>query len=328
MAQRTPHGAGRYCLLAALLALAACHLDQHDRADRLDSMALATRGARFERTRARPHPGEPRDPPIARWLLPDKLAEISGLALTADGRLLTHGDEAGRVFELDYRRGVVVKEFTVGNPAVRGDFEAIAVVRDSVLLLTSNGDLYAFREGANGNRMGYTRRDTRLGSLCEFEGLAFDPASNSLLLACKTVWAKNLRDSLVIVRWKVERGSAAPLSRLTVPLARAIGSNRWNGLHPSDITIDPLNGNYVLLASRENALVEITPTGRVLWARPLPGEHAQPEGVAITRDSILIVSDERSLGLSREHPHRRPQDAGAVITLYRWPLARTRSGAP
>jgi hypothetical protein len=37
----------------------------------------------------------------------------------------------------------------------------------------------------------------------------------------------------------------------------------------------------------------------------IPGEHRQPEGVAITRDGILLISDEANV---------KP----AVITLYRW----------
>jgi len=109
-------------------------------------------------------------------------------------------------------------------------------------------------------------------------------------------------------RWSSTAGSwseDSARSRFTVPLKQVIGSNGWDHFHPSDITIDPFNGNYVLIASREQALVEITPAGEVVFSRPLPGAHGQAEGVAITRDSILIISDEKSTG-------------PAAITLYRW----------
>ena len=82
------------------------------------------------------------------------------------------------------------------------------------------------------------------------------------------------------------------MSKLTVPLRRVIGANRMGWAAPFDITIDPFTGNYLIVASREKALIEITPAGDVIFARPLPGTHDQPEGVALTRDSILIVSDE------------------------------------
>lgn len=313
-------------LLATLL-VGACDSPQRRGARGLDSTELAGREARFAQAVAHPHSGTASGAPIARWLMPRELNEISGLALTADGRLLTHGDQRGQVFEIDYRRGVVVKQFTLGAPPAHGDFEAITVIHDTVLLLTSHGMLYAFREGENGDRVAYTVQDTRLGRECEFEGLTFDPAINSLLLVCKNVVKKSLRDSLVIFRWKLEHGKSPPLSKLTVSLRRVIGSNGWNGLHPSDITINPFNGHYVIVAAREQALVEITAAGEVVFARPLPGEHSQAEGVAITKDSMLIVSDEKSKGASAEHAHRGAKDAAAVVTLYRWPLPAIRHPA-
>jgi uncharacterized protein YjiK len=99
-------------------------------------------------------------------------------------------------------------------------------------------------------------------------------------------------------------------------------------VHPSDITIDPLNGDYVMIASREKALFELTPAGDVVFARPIPGEHAQPEGIAITRDSILIISDEKSQGPSAKHKNRDARDESAVVTLYRWPVARVQRVVP
>ena len=51
----------------------------------------------------------------------------------------------------------------------------------------------------------------------------------------------------------------------------------------------------------------MSPEGAILETRMFPaGAHDQPEGVAITRDSMLIISDEAVT---------RP----AAITLYRWP---------
>jgi uncharacterized protein YjiK len=292
-------------LLLAVWAGAACR-PARDEAAGQESLALTARASRLEQALARPDSGDKRGDAIARWVLPETLREISGLALTADGRLLTVGDERGKVFEVDYRRGVMIKEFTLGHPALHEDFESIAVAGDKVFLLASNGVLYEVPEGADGATVAYTRHDAGLARQCEFEGVAFDPAIHSLLLACKTVHDKALRDSLVIYRWTLPPGSNPTLSHLAVSLKRVIGSNGWDGLHPSDLTIDPFNGNYVLVAAREQALIEITPAGDVVFARPLPGVHDQGEGVAITKDSILIISDERVTG-------------PAVITLYRWP---------
>ena len=280
----------------------------------IDTAELARREQRLTASLADADSDAAPDARLAQWVLPHYLHEISGLAITSDGRMLTHGDQRGRVFEIDYRRGIVVKEFQLGHEAqpVKGDFEGIAVAGDAVFLLESNGKLYEFHEGANGESVDFTIHDTALGKTCEFESVAFAQAINSLLLACKTVHDRTLKDSLVIFRWKLQGDSATRLSRLTVPLKSVIGANPWKGLHPSDITIDPINGNYVLIASREQAFFEITPAGKLVFARPLPGEHPQAEGIAITGDGILIISDEG--GNAKKPPLTRP----AVITLYHW----------
>jgi hypothetical protein len=50
----------------------------------------------------------------------------------------------------------------------------------------------------------------------------------------------------------------------------------------------------------------LTPAGEVVLSRTLDDRHPQAEGVAITRDGILIISDESV-------------NAAAAITLYNWP---------
>lgn len=243
--------------------------------------------------------------PVAKWILPEVLREISGLALMADGRILTHGDERGRVYVIDPRRGVILKHFSLGKKGVEGDFEGIAVAGGDIFMLTSNGNVYQFREGKDKSSVDYTLYDTKLSKECEFEGIVIEPGTGAFLLACKFISKKRLRDQLLIYRWLRTPGGGHSVSTITVPLAEAVGPNGWKTLHLSDITIDPATGHYVLIAGPQKALVEITPDGGVVRSFPLPGNPQQPEGVAITPDGILIIGDE---GVTR------PAD----ITLYRW----------
>lgn len=295
--------------LATCMAANACRPADAARAERADSTTLAQRETRLEHslaqrdTTASDTTGERKA--IARWVMPRDLDELSGITLTRDGRLLAQGDERAQISEIDYRRGVVTKQFVVGHPTVKADLEGITVADGFVFLLASNGTLYEFREGANGERVDYTTHDTQLGKECEFEGIAFDSTLNSLLLACKHVGIKHLKDHVVIYRWRIDAGGKR-LSRLTVPLDGILKAIGEKGFHPSDITIDPLTGNYVVIAGIEKAMAAITPNGQLVFARKVPGEHDQPESVAITRDGILIIGDE-----AKQHP--------AIITLYPWP---------
>ena len=247
--------------------------------------------------------------PIARWVLPASLREISGLVITKSGNLLVQGDEVGEIWQLDYRRGILVKQFFLGDKAQHGDFEGITVVNDTLYMITSSGKIYQFQEGADNAHVPFRVFDTGLKNMCEFEGIAFDPSINSLLLACKHVHEKDVRDAILIFRWSLAGDTTTNrLSKLVVPLGSGVlGPNGWKTLHPSDITVDPVTGNYVLLASLEKAMIEITPAGEVVFVRLLARTHEQAEGIAITKDSILIISDE-----AKQSP--------AAITLYKWPL--------
>lgn len=292
-------------LLVGLVASgAACRDISKDNAAQLQAVEQA-REKQLEQRLAKADTDPKHAEPLAMWMMPPELREISGLALTSDGRLLTHDDEVGRIYEIDPRRGVILKRFMLGDTPVRADFESIAVGAGSVYLLASNGVLYEFKEGADGAHVPYSIHDLKLGHECEFEGMAYQTDSASLLLPCKRAAKKSLHDQLVIYRWRLQGPDSTRLSMFTIPLAQVVGSNGWKGFHTSDMALDPTTGNYVLISHLELGLVEITPAGQVVRSGPLPGTHHQPEGVAITRDGMLIVSDEGS---------KKP----AAITLYRW----------
>lgn len=306
--------AARLLVIACALGLAACRPTRSGAHIRADSAQLSERAARLAQRLSDTATGAERALPVAKWLLPASLSEISGLALTSDGRVLAHGDELGRISVIDPKRGVILKEFWIG---ARADFEGITMARGLIYMIDSDGQIYAFREGAGGARVPYQLLDTKLGRECEFEGVAFDPAREALLLPCKNVEKKSLRSNLVIYVWKLRETDLPRLSIIAIPQARVIGDNQWKSLRPTDITVDPNSGNYVLVAAQERALVELTPNGEVVRAMPLPerDQHAQTEGVAITNDGILIISDEAS-------------NRAASITLYRWPLAPAATVAP
>jgi uncharacterized protein YjiK len=305
--------AARHCLVAFALGLAACR-PTHSARNRADSVQLNERVAKLQERLADSASGAERARPVAKWLLPESLSEISGLALTSDGRILAHGDELGRVSVIDPKRGVILKEFRFG---ARADFEGITMAHGLIYMVDSDGQLYSFREGENGARVSYRLVETGLGHECEFEGVAYDRSREALLLPCKNVEKKSMRNNLVIYVWKLHASDPPRVSIIAIPLARVIGDNPWKSFRPTDITVDPIGGNYVIVAAQERALVELTPNGEVVRAMPLPesDQHAQAEGVAITNDGILIISDEAS-------------NRAASITLYRWPLAPATTVAP
>ncbi len=257
-------------------------------AARRDSALVAERATRFASRSRGDTVAE--GTPVARWEMPRRLREISGLTLTPDGRLFAHDDNTAVVYQVDYRRGTIVKSFQLGDHAVQGDFESIAVGGDHFYLLTSDGVLYTFSEGADGARVAYQEIDTGLGKHCEFESMAFDARAQALIFACKTVYQKSLEHHLVLYRWPLPNG--AGMERITVPTEALEGDGHHKkDLRPTDIAIDPRSGNYVLL-TRDGELIELTPEGNLVDIRELPGHFHQPEGLAITRDGLVLIGDE------------------------------------
>ena len=230
-----------------------------------------------------------------RWELPGRLREISGLAMTADHRLLAHNDEVGVVFEIDYRDGSIVKEFQLADMAdpVAGDFEGIAVADGRIYLVTSSGRLYECPEGAAGQSVLFRVYATGVGRQCEIEGLAYDEDARELLLMCKDARSQDLAGRLAVYRWSIDEKRLGAQASVVLPvgdLARRIGSTRFQ---PSGIERHPVSGNHFVVAARQGAVAEVTPAGEVLAAKRFTaGRHRQVEGIAFAANGALIVADE------------------------------------
>ena len=226
------------------------------------------------------------------WSLPDRLREISGLALTTDERLLAVTDEEAIVYELDYETGRLVKAFALGSPTVRGDFEGIAVIKDDVWLMTSNGLLYRTREGDDGDRVEFERIETGLGDACELEGLT-ESANDRLLLLCKDA---RRGEPLSVFAWTDDAVSAIEL-----PEDEMEARIDEKGLRPSGIDIDPETGDWLILAAVQHRLFRLSADAREIEdiIALEPNRHRQPEGIAITRDGRLIIADEGGRGRAR-----------------------------
>jgi hypothetical protein len=225
--------------------------------------------------------------------LPGELREISGLAVTKDGRIFGHNDEFGRVFEIDVPTGSIKKFFNVGRFAVPGDFEGLAVVGERFFLLTSAGDLVEFREGGNGSSMAYQVYPLGLGRLCEMEGLAFEEPRNALLLPCKTPRTRRLEDHLVVFSVPLTSMTPDPEPRIFLPLEELDSAGLGKNFQPSSIEVHPETGSLFLVAARQEAIVELSSKGEILATKELKKKrHPQPEGITFLPDGRLVIADE------------------------------------
>ena len=233
--------------------------------------------------------------------------------MTHDDRLLAIDDERAIVYELDYLDGGLIKAFALGDPVLRDDFEGLAVADDYVYLMTSKGEIYRAREGQDGDRVGYEHFESNVDDECEFEGLAEDIAGNRLLLICKDLKKKAGIDRLAIYPWDLDEQKVDQSARLSLPLHDISMSLRLRRLHPSGIVVDDETGHLVIVAAREQALIELDSAGKFVNARRLPlnRRHPQAEGIELSRIGLLL-SDEGGNSKARLSVYR-PDDAPAAV---------------
>jgi hypothetical protein len=240
--------------------------------------------------------------------LAKSLAELSGLAFAADGRLLGHGDEKAVISYIDLADGAPIEGFAFTNKrgVLRGDFEDIQVVGDRVVLVTSSGELFEGRPRTGDSSVEAVRLSGGLEGVCSVEGMAWDQPSRSLLLLCKQVRSKRWRSDVVILAVSPETGKFEEKPRMTIPereLERVTGAHHFNG---SAMVRHPKTGTYILIAGPQHAYAEVDARGHVLAGGRLdPERHRQPESIAIAPDLMLLIGDEAA-------------GKTATITGYAW----------
>lgn len=239
--------------------------------------------------------------PTQRWPLPRAFREVSGLALSDDGRLFFHGDEEGVLAALDPERGHVVGSYRLGPVTPRDDFEGIAIAGPRLFLVSSGGRLYEARVPpagpANLGILPFQATATGLGRWCEIEGLGYDARDRVLLIACKNPRIRALERTLTVFRWSVDSNRLATPDRVSVPLEALARGRPGRDFHATGIERDPLTGRFLVVAAPDRAIAELEPDGRVVAARELGRRHHQAEGIAITKNGAVIISDEGAGGV-------------------------------
>jgi uncharacterized protein YjiK len=247
---------------------------------------------------------------LKQWKLPKVLKEISGLALTPDDRLFAMTDEQAVIYEIDYDQGMIKKSFALGRPIPSDDFEGIAYLDGFFYLVTSTGLIYVATEGNDGDRVEFDIYQTGLGRFCEIEGLAQDVQSDILLMACKKGKKKKRGGRFSIFAWSTSAHRVLHDREIMIPedeIAQRIGEKH---IRPSAIVIHPETADIYGVAGPQRAIFQLTPKGELIDAiiLPLADRHRQPEGIEITSDGKLLISDEGGKKKSRLGVYARGQN--------------------
>lgn len=239
--------------------------------------------------------------PDQKYFLPYVLSEISGLTLLDDTHLLCVEDEGGRVYEYDLIRQEIINAITFSDP---GDYEGVELVGNQIYVLESDGDVYqlSYTTEDKSKPIKYENPLTRKN---DTEGLAYNPFSKRLLIACKheedikgvkakgkTVYEFDLEKKKLIKE---------PIFEITAEqMDRFFEANRDYAydkdrikFEPSGIAFNPLDQYFYVLASVGKMLIVLDEKGQVKATYPIiPRLLRQPEGIAFDSQGNLYISSE------------------------------------
>jgi uncharacterized protein YjiK len=225
--------------------------------------------------------------------LSNSLKEISGLALLNDKEILSHNDEEGTVYTLKIGNIEMTSKLKLGDGKVQKDFEGIAVVERSAYLVTSNGVIYKFDHSMKDEFVDFKMFKTFLKAENDVEGLCFDKATNSLLLACKNEPGKGNANTRAIYSFNLKKMSLERTPRFVISLKKLMQEYGFKDFTPSGIEKNPVNGNFLVLSSNPPSIIELNPLGKILAAiRLKPKVNPQPEGITFLNDGTMLIADE------------------------------------
>jgi uncharacterized protein YjiK len=157
---------------------------------------------------------------------------------------------------------------------------------------------------------------TQLSKKNDAEGLAYDPVSNQLLIACKGhpfVDEQDGKEFKAIYSFSLETKELNlnpflliqmdtikyyknynTMTQLGVELLALFDHAKGDvSFHPSGVAIHPLSGNIYVIGSVGNLLMVFSRQGQMLAMVKLRKKiHAQPEGICFSPDGTLYISNE------------------------------------
>jgi uncharacterized protein YjiK len=232
-------------------------------------------------------------PPLRRFTLEGDLDEISGLAVTGDGRLFAHDDESAVVYQLDYLTGTILKRFSLGSGFLEEDFEGIAIKQDTMFLVTSDGRILEFQEGTDRGHTRFQLHRTGLRQKNDVEGLEYDPDTDALLLACKGDPGKGFGEEKSVYSFSLSTRTLEGSPRFLISSKDLKPTTKKGSFAPSGIARHPVAGTYFVISANGQSVIELDSRGSVLAQAELPRTvHSQPEGIAFAPDGAMIIAND------------------------------------
>ncbi|NOZ47707.1 MAG: hypothetical protein GXO79_13135 [Chlorobi bacterium] len=253
------------------------------------------------------------------YLLPSYLEEISGISCFKENKIACIQDEQAVIYIFDIQKGQVTSKFDFGK---NDDYEDIAIVGDNAFVLKSNGTIFKVKNFEKKKKRKTTKIETLLNYKNNTEGLVYDKATNSLLIACKwspsiikkkpyegfkAIYRFGLKDNKLLKKpaYLIDLSETdkirikGTVEKKFIDAAKKINiAGDISSFQPSGIAISPINKeNIYIISSVGNLLIVMNKLGIIIDIFELDTRiFNQPEGICFSKNGDLFISNENKNG--------------------------------
>ena len=240
--------------------------------------------------------------PRKSWTLSDSLAEISGIAFKKNETLLAIEDLRPVLYELNLQDsvGVIANQIQLRETdKEKFDFEDLAVIGDTVYALWSHGAIFKIvkqKKGATSERM-----KTWLKKENNTEGLAYDPVSGNLLVACKDdAGLEGVKKSTrAVYEFDIRADSLKPDPFMLINKSdfENVAGEKID-FYPAAIAVHPVSHDIFIISTKDTkCIAQFTHDGKLKAFDYLEKEMLpQPEGICFDTQGNLYISTQARHG--------------------------------
>jgi hypothetical protein len=228
-----------------------------------------------------------------KFSMPESLLEISGITFYQGNpdTIYAIQDEDGKLFRLAWNE----KKQYNSKFARSGDYEDVAIIKDRVIILKSNGTLYTFSfDDAKYEEIDEVKEWKDILPEAEYEGMHADESTGMLYIICKSCGSKKSDGKVPI--YAIQTGETFQLAKTYEMDANSIKSFTGtvkSGFRPSALARHPLNNDWYMVSAVNKLLVITDSNWKIKEAGYLSSNtFVQPEGIAFDKAGNMYISNE------------------------------------
>jgi hypothetical protein len=241
--------------------------------------------------------------PIQRFILPDRLKEVSGVTIIDSSTVAFIQDENGIIFIYDLRENRIKNQIVFGD---NGDYEDLTFVNNTFYVLRSDGSLFEI-SGIMSKSFKVNRYITGVPS-DDNEGLCYDSANGRLLIGCKGDIKKDkFKNKRAVFAFDIKTKKLIPepvylfdpesINRQVNEKAGSLNGKKDKkikyGIRPSAICIHPKTGKLFMLSATDYILLLVNQSGTIENIAELDKDiFLQAEGISFYPDGDMLITNE------------------------------------